>query len=404
MNKALKTILLIALLAAFISTVSYCSAPFDTETARLISVRKTIGGHGYILRRETTVDSSPQSVFEPTVQDGVRVARESSIGISISGNYSKELVKKHAEVTERIEEIKKSGNIADIYTSDQARVYSALKDITAQIRKNAQNENYVEAAEDALQLNTILEKKYSSENKGAATELLASLEKEKLELESQLGSVREEVKAPSSGYFFTALDGLENYNYEDKILSILPAEIQVFPDTIKNYTPSGDYVGKVVGTYSWYLVANIPPEEAELLEVGSRVSLSVDESVPVSAVVAAINTDNTKNTAVVIKCTRNVNDVFEKRSVDFEICYKESSGLYVPSAAIRIKDNVKGVYVINENEVVSFRCVDILLQEKDFYVVRNGYTPPEDVEYSPLKLYDKILVNPEAVRIDEHKK
>ena len=90
-----------------------------------------------------------------------------------------------------------------------------------------------------------------------------------------------------------------------------------------------------------------------------------------------------------------------KRPRQFEICYEEYSGLYVPSAAIRIRDDITGVYVINRHESVSFRCVDILLQEEDYYIVRSSYTPPEEVKYASLKIYDDILVNPEAMRFNE---
>lgn len=404
MNRALRIVLLIVLLLAFISTVSYCSAPFDTETARMINVRKTVSGEGYILRRETPVEQSTLGVFEPAVQDGVRVSGGSSIGVAISGNYSEELVQKLADVTQRIEEIKQSDSFADIYASDEARIFSALKDITALIRENVRSEDYAAASGNTLQLSTLLEKKYSAENQGAAAELLVSLEEEKYDLEQRLGGIREEVKASASGYFYSVLDGLESRADEEDILALTPAKISKYPETMKNYEPEANYVGKIVDTYTWYLAAIIPASEAKLLEVGDSVKLSVDETAEVTAAIAAINTDEADRAAIIVKCTRDVSGIFEKRAVEFEICYEEYSGLYVPSAAIRIIDDITGVYVINQNETVSFRCVDILLQEEDYYIVRSSYTPPEGVDYASLKIYDDILVNPEAVNIDEPEK
>lgn len=401
MNRPLKIALLIVLLLAFISTVSYCSAPFDTETAQMINIRKTVSGEGYILRKETPVEPSTRGVFESSVQDGVRVSRQTSVGVAISGNYNELLVKKLEDVTKRIEEIKKSDSFADIYASDEARIFSALKDITKEIRNNARTENYSLAAQNALQLKTLLEKKYSSENQGAAAELLVSLEEEKYDLEQQLGGIREEVLAGASGYFYSTLDGLEGSANEKEIFALTPSKISKFSDTLKNYKPTDNYVGKIVDTYSWYLVAVLPFEEASLLQEGSKVTLTVDETTPVSATVAAINHDKADRSAVIVKCTRDASNIFEKRVVEFELCYEEYSGLYVPSAAIRIRNDVTGVYVINQNESVSFRCVNILLQEEDFYIVQSGYTPPEGVEYTSLKIYDNILVNPEAVKFNE---
>lgn len=401
MNRPLKIALLIVLLLAFISTVSYCSAPFDTETAQIINIRKTVSGEGYILRKETLVEPSTKGVFEPSVQDGVRVSRGASIGVAISGNYNEMLVKKLEDVTKRIEEIKKSDNFADIYASDEARIFSALRDITKEIRNNARTQDYSLAAQNTLQLKTLLEKKYSSENQGAAAELVMSLEEEKYNLEQQLGGIREEVCAGASGYFYSTLDGLEGGGNEKEIFELTPSKINKFSDTLENYEPTDSYVGKIVDTYSWYLVASLPASEAALLKEGSNITVSIDETTPVSATVSAINPDRTDRCAVIIKCTRAASNIYEKRSVEFEVCYEEYSGLYVPSAAIRIRNDVTGVYVINQNESVSFRCVNILLQEEDFYIVQSNYTPPEGVEYSSLRLYDDILVNPEVVKFNE---
>lgn len=404
MNKALKLVLLITLLLAFISTVSYCSAPFDTETAQLINIRKTVSGEGYILRRETPVEQTSRGAFELSVQDGARVSKGSRIGVTISGNYSDELIKQLEDVRHRIEEINKSNSFADIYASDEARIFSALKDLTATIRENTRNRDFVTAAENTRQLSTLLEKKYSAENKGAASELLISLEEEKYELEQRLGGIRGEVSSPASGYFYSSLDGLETKAAESELFKLTPSKISKFKSTMESFNPQEGTIGKIVETYSWYLVSTIPTEEAELLKPGSSVTISVDESPEVKAIVSAINSDASGRSAVIIKCTHDVQHIFEKRVVEFEICYEQYSGLYVPAAAIRVLGDVTGVYVINKNEAVSFRCVDILLKEEDYYIVRSSYTPPEGVSYSALRVYDDILVNPEAAKNYEPEK
>ena len=397
MNKALKTVLSVVLLIALISTVSYCSAPFDTETAHVISTRKTISGTGYILRREKLVEQSSNGVFEQSIKDGVRVSRGSSVGVAISGNLKESLVKELEEVTRRIKEIQESDSFADIYASDEARIFSALKNLTSSIREDARAENYASAHGNTLQLSTLLEKKFSAENKGAAAQLLVSLEEEKYELEQQLGGIREEVRAPSAGYFYSSPDGLETTANERDLQILTTTKIGKYPETLKSYTPPANCVGKIVDTYTWYLAAIVDESEAQKLSVGETVNISIDEGTDVMASVLAINPDKSGRAALIIKCSRDITGIYEKRNVEFEICYEEYDGIYVPAAAIRVVDDVTGVYVINQNKSVSFKCVHILLQEEDYYIVSRKYTPPEEVKYSPLKVYDNILVNPEAV-------
>lgn len=398
MNKHIKIVLFISLFLAFVSTISYCSAPFDTETANTISIRKTITGEGYILRNETIIEQPQNGVFEVSAKDATRVSGGSTVGVSISGNYSETLVKKLEEVTNRIAEVEKSGDFADIYASDEARIYTALHDITKEIRLSARSGNLILAAQNTLQLRTLLEKKFSAENSGAAQDLLADLRAEKEALEAQLGNIRENVLAPASGYFYTALDGLEQKRPEKELFALTTADVYKIPKTLDEYKKPRNHVAKIVDTYSWYLVASIPKEDAELIKTGSQVTLSIDEGAPLKATVEAINFDEVGYAAIVVKCTRNAAGIFEKRSVSFEICYEEYSGLYVPSAAIRIIDGVTGVYVINRNDAVSFRAVNILLQEEDFAIVKSNYVPPAEVPYGALKIYDDILVNPEVVR------
>ena len=188
MNKALKTVLFIILLVALISTISYCSAPYDTETARIINVKKTIEADGYILRKEAVVTNTAGGVFEPAVKDGVRVTKNSSVGVAISGNLDKKLTAQLEEVNQRIDEIRQSDSIADVYASDEARIFSAMRDLSTSIRENSQKENFSLAGDDTIKLDSLLKKTYSTENITASDSLLISLEEQKLTLEQMLGN------------------------------------------------------------------------------------------------------------------------------------------------------------------------------------------------------------------------
>ena len=404
MNKKLKKLLLFSIILALISTVSFCSAPFDTESAEMINIRKTVSGEGIILRNETIVKAPSNGVFEPKVNDGHRSSKGSSLGVIISGNFDEDLVRELKDVTARIEEIENSGSFSDIYSSDEARIFTALKNFSSSIRENVRLENYISANEDAAQLNAILTKKSDIEGQGAEDDLLLSLQQRKFELERQLGGIREEVYSPASGQFYTKLDGLEMNIKESNLFDISPTKISDYRDTLSNHSESPDHIGKIVDTYSWYLVAIIPESEAKLLTLNSHITLSVDEAPEVDAVVSAMNYDSANRCAVVLKATHDVKDIFEKRNVSFEICYENKSGLYVPAAAIRVVDGVTGVYILKQNETASFRSVKVLLKEDSYFIVANNYTPAADVKYPPLKMYDNILVNPEVLRPNEIKK
>ncbi len=397
MNKKIKIILLVAVITALISTISYCSAPYDTETAQLKEMSKIVIGSGYILRNETVVKNDITGVFEPLVKDGVRVSKGSTVGTIISGNLDEELASRLEEVTARIEKIRQSASFADIYASDEIRIYSVLKDMAQGIRGSTDMRDYASAEEYVSQLNSIIGK--SGDNDATARDkLLVSLEDEKYTLEQQLGGIRTNALSPAAGVFYTTLDGLEGIGDNEADVSKLSCvDIDGFSEDLSSYKGDDKAVAKICDTYTWYLAANISKQDAEGIDVGNDVQISIDEQPFVKASIIALNEDGADRVAIVIKSTVDVKSITEKRTVEFEIKKEQYSGIYVPSAAIRVVDDVTGVYIINQNGTVNFRVVNIIANFDDYYIVQNKYTPPADCQYQALKVYDNVLVNPESV-------
>ena len=399
MNRTLKLSLLVLIIITLISTASYCSAPYDTETAHIINVRKTIDGGGYLLRNETVVKAPKSGLFEPAVKSGDRVSKGAQLGIFTAGDIDDKLANDYAEVTRRINEIKQADGISSVYSSDEARIYSVMKSTTAAIRQNCYEGNYLGAAENTRQLEILVEKKHSVENASAQDRVLVELETEKYDLEKRLGGIRENVYSPFAGYFFTELDGLEG-TYLDSDMSLLTNEgITQYEKTLEEYKKDSS-PGKITDSYVWYLASSIHKDDAALIGVGDAVTVSIDGSAFVKATVLALNPDDSDYVAMVIKSDRNIPGLYEKRTAQFEICIEEHTGLYVPSAAIRVVDDITGVYVMGRNNDVEFKCVNILFEEDKYYIVSKDYIHPEECPYESLSNYDNVLVNPEVKKLD----
>ncbi len=398
MNKKIKILLLVAIVCALISTISYCSAPYDTETAQIKEMSKTVIGNGFILRNETIVERGISGMFEPLVKDGVRVSKGSTVGTIISGNLNNKLAERLEEVTSRIEEINHSGGFGNVYSSDDLRIYSVIKEIAGNIRTYADSENYTRAGEYTAQLNNII-KKSANNDSTARDKLLVSLEEEKYSIEQQLGGIRTEELSPAAGIFYTTLDGMEYLGgNQDEVSKLTCTDINGFSEILSACKNDSGGVAKICDTYYWYVAACIPKKEAEGLEVGSTIQISIDEQPFITANILAINDGGTEDVALIIKSTVDVKGITEKRTVEFEIKREEYSGIFVPSAAIRVVNNTTGVYIISENGAVSFRAVNVIANQEDYYIVQNKYNPPIECKYKPLKVYDNILVNPEKVR------
>ena len=397
MNKAIKICLTVIAIIAILSTLSYCKSPYDTEPAVFTQSQKSITGSGFILRKETIIENDVSGVFQPLVKDGERVSKGSAVGSVISGKLDKKLAARLEEVNARIEEINKSDIIADLYASDDARIYSAMKAFATAVREAADDEDYQTAMLSKNQLSAIVEKKYSAETTTARDQLLVSLEDERYRLETQLGGIRSEIPAPAAGIFYSELDGMESLCREDYIKKISCSDINEFSQTLKEYKKDNKHVAKVIDSYTWYLAACVPAEDAAKFSVGDEVSISIDEQPYINVTVAAINEDLSGEAALVLKSTKNVTGIMEKRTVEFEICTESYRGISIPAAAIRVVDDVTGVYVLSKNKAVSFRCVDVIAQIDDRYIVNAEFVPAPGSKYKAVKVYDDILINPEAV-------
>ena len=185
---------------------------------------------------------------------------------------------------------------------------------------------------------------------------------------------------------------------EKDIAALSSSDINNFSQILKDFEPESGANAKITDTYVWYLAACVPLEDAQLFTSHQEVTVSIDESPSVKATVLAVNTDASGDAALILRCDRNIVGIYEKRTAEFEICIEEYSGLYVPSAAVRVVDDIPGVYVMTKNKSVAFKCIDIILSEDNYYIAKNKYEPPEGSPYGPLKVYDNILVNPEAVK------
>ena len=397
MNKAIKICLTVIAIIAILSTLSYCKSPYDTEPAVFTQSQKSITGSGFILRKETIIENDVSGVFQPLVKDGERVSKGSAVGSVISGKLDKKLAARLEEVNKRIEEINKSDIIADLYASDDARIYSAMKAYVTAVREAADSEDYQTAMISKNQLSAIVEKKYSAETTTARDQLLVSLEDERYNLETQLGGVRSEIPAPAAGIFYSELDGMESLCREEYIKKISCSDINDFSKKLKEHQKDNKHVAKVIDSYTWYIAACVPMEDAAKFSIGEEVSISIDEQPYINVTVAAINEDLTGEAALMLKSTKNVTGIMEKRTVEFEICTESYRGISIPAAAIRVVDDVTGVYVLSKNKAVSFRCIEVIAQIDDRYIANAEFVPAPGSKYKAVKVYDDILINPEAV-------
>ncbi len=403
MRRAFKIFICVVVLVAVISTVNYCSRPYSTQTVTYFEYEKSIKGKGYILRDETIVTNDAPGVFEPFVNDGERVSKDAKVGTVISGSLDEKLIEELNQVKERIEDIEKSSSIAGLYQSDELRISNAVKNDIKSLRTAVKNSDLSKATELKKEIGYLKDRSAQIENNESRTELLAQLYQRRDDIEAAVGGVQHELYSPIAGVYSLAIDGLEKYGKEDTLAGLTPSEVENFDKELKEYEKDPHDVCKITDNFNWYLAAVISVEDAKNVRVGNRVTIKIDNSdtSEVQGTVYSLSEEEDGKNVMIVKSNLFIEGISSVRTVDYEVILQRRTGLKIPSAALRIEDGKKGVYILIDKKK-SFRFVNdnpFRSEDDQYYIVDRKYTPQgASAEYVPLKEYDKVLLNPEDVR------
>lgn len=365
-------------------------SPVKLETVELYDEYETVDAEGLIVREETLIPRTQEGFVYYNIDNGNRVA--------------------------------KGGCIADLYPDQEAAVtQQKIKELTAEIEELESIQEQGQNTRTNLEIITTQLKKMQTEIISASSspsvsgcnelshELLSVMNKQQItigrvsDFETQLAALRAQrdallqkgtvqsgaVYAPTAGYFVNAVDGLESAIAIDTIASITTADIRAAMDA----APQGDnssYIGKVIGSYEWYLVCIVPASQMTSLAPDSRVQIRLPfvsgETIPVTLV--AENRDREGNMAVVFCCDYMSADLSDIRSEQVQILVKKHSGLRVPDEAVHFNDaGEPGVYVRVGNMLVFKRIRVEYHSDKEPYSIcaivnESGY----------LKVYDDVVI------------
>ncbi len=158
-----------------------------------------------------------------------------------------------------------------------------------------------------------------------------------LVLEDELNENSTKVIAPRSGLISFDVDGFEQINRENFLISDLEREIPQDELEIRNTTKSDDDLFKVVDNYLWYIAAEIDDECEKEIEGKSYIGVEfTDRNLSIDIKVDDI-WDNGERTYLMLKVDRMLGEFLGDRFVEFRIVYDEHEGIKIPETAVTTK-------------------------------------------------------------------
>ncbi|MBC8569638.1 HlyD family efflux transporter periplasmic adaptor subunit [Zongyangia hominis] len=371
--------------------VRYFYAPCRTETAFNFTVADSVTSQGIIIRDEAVIEGQQQSgVVSYVNADGTKVSQGSVIAeIYPSEQYAADKVRIE-ELDYQIGVLEEAQNAGTGYYANSDSITRQIADQLGHYIDQASTGQVGEIDEAKKNLVSLINKKQVSTGSSADyTATIEQLSNEKAQLEERVAAGAEQtITSPLAGIFVGSVDGLEDsLNFEAMDKMTVKEYESFISQTVEGKSGS---VGKIISEFNWFYAAQVSPDETTKFVEGSLVKLTfagTDGEVMPGKIMKIISDDTSKNNIVIIRCNRMSSDLAQLRTAEAQIQFETYTGLRVPDKAIRIQDDVRGVFVRLGDRVI-FKKIDPIYVGKGF-ILSAVDTLDED---GSLQLFDEIIV------------
>ena len=379
------SIIFLALVFVINQAISMLYKPITTDSAVFYTANNGFKITGVIIRNEILVTNDNDGVLHFLISDGERVAKDGTIANIYDSESASITLSQIESVQNKIDDINAILSFNDLEAANLGLINNRVNENLDSLILSAANGNYSDMPKKSEDLLFALNRRQAA--LGDTSSFASQLEilTDKLQkLEQGLTGINGEVVASQSGYFLSKTDGYESVLSVDKLSSLTPE----FLDGLESKQNGKSVVGKIVSDYEWYIAAKVSINASHNYKAGDSLKIytSVKSSPVLPVTVKQVNTSKNSSDAVIIfACNEMNSELASMRSGPMTVVSKEYSGLRVPKKALRVVDEVKGVYIIKGMQA-KFVPVEILYSTEDIMICKKS---DDDGQ---LRLYDQVIV------------
>lgn len=371
------------------------------ETVKYGELVESISKQGVIIKDEQVILAQADGNIDYLAQEGKRVPKNKKIAEIQKGEVDLQKKEKLDTINRRIESIKFNRN-EEILKSDIQKLDVTTKRLRSEIKTNIMNSDIesIQNLKDKL-LVAIDKKSLIWGEKSIVGKNTKTLESEKFKIENELNSSVKSVFAQESGIISFNKD-----DYEDilKVSSIEHLNSQ-YLSTVKNKenmikkndgVKVGDPIGKIINNHIWHIAVVLDEKESSHLKIGANVKVDKESQVFDASVKYLYKDENNKN-ILVLEVDEEKVDFYDERICDFNIIYRQVSGIKIPKNAIITVKEKKGVYILSETGSVIFKEIKSILGGNSEYIVLD-YLDIKKNRIDTVDLYDELIINPKNIK------
>lgn len=380
---------LFLIIYSFYQVAQFLKQPYKTEVAYEYTIADSYTGKGFFIREEVDFPIENSGVINFNYSNGTKVNKEEKLAECFEDENSAEIVFRIHNLEKQIENLQ---NISENFSAN----YGASDNISRQIASEISfiNSDVFEGslidlpAKKQRVLNGLNKKLINSGKNKDFSEKIAELERELTYLKSTLRSEPLEITSPLDGYFSSSSDGLGGKLTVDSLDKITVEDCKKM---VENPPKIKENYAKIITSCNWYFAINIPKEKIMPFKVGRAVQISFPllDLYDLEAYIAEINVSEDEleqDAVVVLKCNYVLDKLTTERVTEINIKLKSYNGFKIDADAIRFQDNVKGVYIIDDQQI-KFRPINVIYEDKG-YVVASTYME----NCTTVQSFDEIIV------------
>lgn len=361
---------------------------------------------GYVIRDEQVVKGDNyKNGMEQIINEREKTAK----GEAIYRYYSKNeenLKTQISELDEKIQEALKGQT--GIFSSDIKMLETQLDE---KIEILSTITDISKITEYKKQINDIITKKakLSGETSASGT-YLKQLYNQRAELENQLNSGAEYIKAPVSGIVSYKVDGLEETLTPNNFSTLNKEFLENLKLKTGQLIATNDECGKIIDSSRCYIATISNSEKSKKAQLDDKVQVRLSNNKVIDAKIAYISQENEEETLIILEINKQINELSNYRKISFDLIWWSDTGLKVPNKAIVEEDGLN--YVVR-NRAGNFEKILVKVKRKnDKYSIVSNYSANElekleiqkdkITSTKSISIYDELILNPDLSKFENN--
>ena len=360
---------------------------------------------GYVIRDEQVVKGDNyKNGMEQIKNEGEKTAK----GESIYRYYSKNEENLKTQISELDKKIQESlEGQTGIFSSDIKMLENQLDEKIEILSKITDISKMIEYKK---QINDIITKKakLSGETSAAGT-YLKQLYNQRAELENQLNSGAEYIKAPVSGIVSYRVDGLEETLTPNNFSTLNKNFLGNLNLKTGQLIATNDECGKIIDSSRCYIATISNSEKAKNAQLDDKVQVRLSNNKVIDAKIAYISQENEEEMLIILEINKQINELSNYRKISFDLIWWSDTGLKVPNKAIVEEDGLN--YVVR-NKAGNFEKILVKVKRKnDKYSIVSKYSTNELEKLGidkdkitltkSISIFDELVLNPDLSKYEK---